>query len=105
MGVIKCPESNPYEMKDEIIEKIKNIKPELWNPGWKVTQIDDGIYQLWLGAENSYSSAYYMKNGEEPKLSLKEKRMDYAMHSREAVLKHPKFKEIFGEFSDALKIE
>ena len=37
MGVINNVDSNPYEMHEEIIDKIKGFKPECWNPAWKVT--------------------------------------------------------------------
>jgi len=107
MGRIECPDDYPahapkimvftengrYSLQaDGICLSISHMHPEAWNPAWRVVQIVSGLVQFWLGNEGTYGSIY--SNREYPDhdlLPLKERRIYFAIKSREAVLKHPKF--------------
>lgn len=104
MGMVKNPEGSPYELRESILGSVQKMRPEAWNPRWKMSEIENGVYQLWLGAEKTYSAMYYNEYGDEAALSISEKRMDLAMKSRVAVLSHPKFNSIFGKYAQELKI-
>jgi hypothetical protein len=89
-------------MKETILEFVKKMKPESWNPKWKQSQIDTNVYQMWLGADKTYCSKYYNFHSEQASITMSQMRMDFAMSSKEAVLKHPKFNAVFGKYADEL---
>ena len=64
------------------ISCVEKVRPENWNPAWKSTQVDDGVFQYWLGRENTYGSQFYQKYGEVDTLSLQERKIDLAIQSR-----------------------
>lgn len=119
MGRVECPEDYPAHapkillltengrftlQKDGIFLSISHMHPEQWNPAWRVSQIVTGLVQFWLGGEGTYGSIYSNRDYGDELLTLKQRRINFAMKSREAVLNHPKFKEIFSEFADAMGI-
>ena len=119
MGAIKCPDVYPAKapnirlitengrfrlQQDGICLSISDMHPESWNPAWRVSQIVTGLQQFWVGSESTYGDVYNNEWGYTDLLTLKDRRIQFAMESREAVLKHEKFQAIFGEYADAIGI-
>merc|ERR1712151_1029323 len=125
MGYISCPEDYPAkapkinlitdngrfrtnDMQDGICLSISHYHPESWNPAWKVNQIVIGLQTFWQGGEHTYGAIehgdYERKNGHAKGIDLKERSYGFAIKSREEVLNHPKFKEIFAYYADAIGI-
>jgi len=119
MGYISCPDDYPAKapkinlitdngrfvtdkMQDGICLSISHYHPESWNPAWKVNQIVIGLNTFWQGGESTYGSVHH---GHYPNdISLKERSYGFAISSRQKVLEHPKFKEIFANYADAIGI-
>ena len=65
MGVIKnmhdyITQFNTVNLPvDDIIQFVQKVRPEAWNPAWKQSQVDNDIYQFWLGADFTFEAAYY----------------------------------------------
>lgn len=119
MGAIRCPDTYPAKapnirlitengrfrlQKDGICLSISDMHPESWNPAWRVSQIVTGLQQFWVGNESTYGDVYNNEWGDTDLLTLKDRRIQFAMESREAVLKHEKFQAIFGEYADVIGI-
>lgn len=119
MGYITCPEDYPakapkinlvtdngrfktFEQQDGICLSISHYHPESWNPAWKVNQIVIGLQTFWQGGEYTYGSSDAHDYGRE--IPLKERSYGFAIDSRKSVLEHPKFKEIFEPFAEAMGI-
>ena len=92
MGVIKnmqdyITEFNTVNLPvDDIIQFVQKVRPEAWNPAWKQSQVDNDIYQFWLGADFTFEAAYYETYAEQLNvLSQKDKRMNLAIESRISV--------------------
>merc|ERR1712113_423763 len=119
MGYITCPDDYPAKapkinlitdnerfrtdkMQDGICLSISHYHPESWNPAWKVNQIVIGLQTFWQGGEHTYGS---VEGHDYPRdIPLKERSYGFAIDSRKKVLEHPKFKEIFGAYADAIGI-
>merc|ERR1712029_320476 len=122
MGYITCPDDYPAhapkinlvtpngrfrtnDLQDGICLSISHYHPESWNPAWKVNQIVIGLQTFWQGGEYTYGSVEEHDYGRGEKgLTMKERSYGFAINSRKEVLEHPKFKEIFGAYADAIGI-
>merc|ERR1712029_657408 len=119
MGYITCPDDYPakapkinlitpngrfrtHDKQDGICLSISHYHPESWNPAWKVNQIVIGLQTFWQGGEYTYGSVENNDYGRD--IPLKERSYGFAIQSRKDVLEHPKFKEIFGAYADAIGI-
>jgi ubiquitin-protein ligase len=118
MGKIKCPENYPANapqinllthngrfslQEDGICLSISSFHPESWNPAWKVSQIVVGLSMFWLTDEDTYGAVY---EDEYPKdMPWADRRMQWAMESREQVMSHDKFKQIFEPYASAIGID
>ena len=117
MGVITCPPEYPakapsirlytengrFVTTQTICLSISDYHPESWNPAWKVSQIIIGLLSFWLTEEYTYGAAEsysYPQDG----LSLNKRRVNFARNSRESVLKHAKFIEVFTPYAEAIGI-
>ena len=105
MGKVKCPDNYPANapqinlltengrfslQEDGICLSISSFHPESWNPAWKVSQIVVGLSMFWLTEQDTYGAVY---EDEYPKdIPWDERRMQWAMKSREQVMNHDKFK-------------
>merc|ERR1712226_494849 len=119
MGYITCPDDYPAkapkinlithngrfrvnEQQDGICLSISHYHPESWNPAWKVNQIVIGLQTFWQGGEYTYGST---ESHDYPRdIDIKERSYGFAIKSRKDVLEHPKFKEIFAPYADAIGI-
>lgn len=117
MGYITCPDDYPAkapkinlithngrfrvnEQQDGICLSISHYHPESWNPAWKVNQIVIGLQTFWQGGEYTYGST---EAHDYPRdIPLKERSYGFAINSRKQVLEHPKFKEIFTPYAEAM---
>ena len=123
IGKIKCPEAYPAkapnitiytdngkfrthkQQPDGICLSISDFHQESWNPAWKVTQIVLGLVSFWLQDEYTYGSVESYDYPENIKLEPNEHSVRYAMLSREHVLSHEKFKEIFEPYAEAIGLD
>merc|ERR1712188_349830 len=120
LGKIVCPPEYPakppkvclitengrfHTWEDGICLSISSYHPESWNPVWKVQQVVLGLFSFWQqNDEYTYGAIEgYELNCKEGESEL-ERRDSIAMKSREAVLIHDKFKEIFEPYSNAIGI-
>merc|ERR1712029_531510 len=119
LGYITCPEDYPakapkinlvtdngrfrtFKKQDGICLSISHYHPESWNPAWKVNQIVIGLQTFWQGGEYTYGSVESHDYGRD--IPLEERSLGFAIASRKAVLEHPKFKEIFEPYAEAMGI-
>ena len=70
---------------------ISNFHPESWNPAWKVSQIVIGLVSFWISNEYTWGAVEDYEFDSNPDLSETEQKLNYAMCSRESVLKNEKF--------------
>lgn len=104
--VVLITENGRFHTWEEgICLSISSYHPESWNPVWKVNQVVLGLFSFWQ-QNNEYTYGAIeghelnCKNGE----SDLEKRVSLAMKSRESVLKHEKFQQIFEKYIEAIGI-
>lgn len=85
---------------------ISDFHQESWNPAWKVTQIVMGLVSFWISNDYTYGSIEAHDYSGLPFLS-KSKSLNqmFAMQSRQHVLNHGKFKQIFEPFAAAIGID
>ena len=122
LGVITCPDTYPAkapridiltengrfrvkEKSEGICLSISHHHPESWNPAWKVNQIVIGLISFWITNEDTYGAFYDHEFKNQKDFTPSENRQIMAMESREHVLSHEKFIEIFGEYTEALGIK
>ena len=70
---------------------ISNFHPESWNPAWKVSQIVIGLVSFWISDEYTWGAVEDYEFESNPDLSETEQKLNWAMSSRESVLKNEKF--------------
>ena len=121
MGYITCPDDYPAkapkinlitpngrfrtnDLQDGICLSISHYHPESWNPAWKVNQIVIGLQTFWQGGEYTYGSVEAHDYGREKDITMEERSYGFAIASRKQVLEHPKFKEIFMPYAEAMGI-
>ena len=120
LGKITCPPDYPksapniriitengrFRTTQAICLSISDFHQESWNPAWKVNQVVIGLISFWVTDEYTYGAieAYYDYKGFEKELSKQDYILKQTVNSRQAVLDHEKFKEIFSEYSDAIGI-
>merc|ERR1711976_847924 len=119
MGYITCPDDYPAhapkinlitpngrfrtnDLQDGICLSISHYHPESWNPAWKVNQIVIGLQTFWQGGEYTYGSVEHHGHGRD--MDITERSLGFAIDSRKLVLEHPKFKEIFEPYAEAMGI-
>jgi len=119
MGYISCPDDYPAhapkinlitpngrfrtnDLQDGICLSISHYHPESWNPAWKVNQIVIGLQTFWQGGEYTYGSVERHDYGRD--IPIEERSLGFAIASRKQVLEHPKFKEIFEPYAEAMGI-
>jgi len=118
MGRIKCPDDYPARapniklmtengrfrlQEDGICLSISDFHPESWNPAWKVNQIVIGLVSFWLTNEYTYGAVESYDYPQD--IPLEDRRVGFAIKSREAVLNNNKFKEIFAPYAKAMGME
>ena len=92
---------------DGICLSISDFHPESWNPAWKVNQIIIGLLSFWVSGEYTYGAveSYDFNQYKNPyKLKDKERLVEWAMNSRDAVRDHEIFKKVFADYVDAIGI-
>jgi len=124
IGKIKCKETYPATapnitlytdngkfrthklQPDGICLSISDFHQESWNPAWKVTQIVMGLVSFWLDNEYTYGSVESYDYQKEPlRNNDAEFKARFAMLSREDVIAHEKFEEIFKPYAAAIGID
>lgn len=86
---------------DGICLSISDFHQESWNPAWKVTQIVMGLVSFWLDTEYTYGSVESWDYYDEP-FKGNDLRKYFAMSSRQHVIEHEKYEEIFKKYADAI---
>lgn len=119
MGYITCPDDYPakapkinlitpngrfrtHDKQDGICLSISHYHPESWNPAWKVNQIVIGLQTFWQGGEYTYGSVEHHDYGRD--IPIEERSLGFAIDSAKQVREHPKFKEIFEPYAEAMGI-
>ena len=91
---------------DGICLSISDFHQESWNPAWKVTQIVMGLVSFWLDSEYTYGSVESYDYQKEPfRNNNDDFKARFAMMSRDDVLAHPKYEEIFSKYAKALGLD
>ena len=119
LGKVTCPKDYPAKapniklftengrmstQADGICLSISDFHQESWNPAWKVNQIVIGLLSFWLTDEDTYGSVYDYDYPEDPDWTFEQRKIQMAIDSREQVMKHDKFQEIFKDYIDAIGI-
>ena len=91
-----------HQQTDGICLSVSSLHPENWNPAWKVNQIVLGLQTFWYQGDYTYGSVEERQY--DRTMTLKERRVGFAMKSAEHVLNHEKFKEIFSDYAEHIGI-
>lgn len=98
-------ENGRFRTTQGICLSISDFHPESWNPAWKVNQIVIGLISFWITDEYTYGSVEYHDYPEnERDIPSSVRIIKQTIESREHVLNHEKFKEIFAPYADAIGI-
>ena len=91
---------------DGICLTISHHHQESWNPAWKVNQVCMGLLSFWLQDEGTHGSVHYGSDYRSNPFSNDKTKLRkyFAMQSRQDVLDHPKYKEIFEQYAEAIGI-
>ena len=94
------------QQPDGICLSISDFHQESWNPAWKVTQIVLGLVSFWLDDEYTYGSVeQYDLDQLKMDLTHEEHSTRFAMLSRDHVLAHEKYQQIFAPYASAIGID
>lgn len=119
MGKIICPPEYPAKAPKVVVMtkngrfhtwdngiclSISDYHPEQWNPVWKVNQIVVGLVSFWIQSDYTYGAIEKYDADLGDMKSFEDWQLKLTMESRQHVLDHPKYKEIFAEYADAIGI-